>query len=251
MDDNAGIDITSDQLSSEVASLIELGDIDTEIDKLRHGRIRLSERTVVSQLTQQLEAVRKDHAAMSADRDERVTHLEELARLAAVATDRARAIEATATGHDAPSFRDQEAMALEIAALASQASDLEDIELDEMEQIERIDKLLTKSNEEIASLEDKYQVALAALRQVEHTIDSDLERLATRRKVVVGEIGSPWIEEYESLRSHLGDTGVARLVRGTCSGCHLHLSAIELDQIRQRGPSNISHCEQCGRILIP
>ena len=59
------------------------------------------------------------------------------------------------------------------------------------------------------------------------------------------------LARYEQLRSKLGGTGAARLVGGSCSGCHLTLSSMELDRVRKAPPDAVITCEQCGRILVP
>ena len=56
--------------------------------------------------------------------------------------------------------------------------------------------------------------------------------------------------EYDRLRAALGGVAVARLVNGTCQGCHLRLSAVEVDRIRKLSPDEPVHCEECGRLLV-
>ena len=52
------------------------------------------------------------------------------------------------------------------------------------------------------------------------------------------------------LRSRLGGVAVARLVGKTCQGCHLQLSAVEIDRIRRLDVDELVHCEACGRLLV-
>ncbi len=56
---------------------------------------------------------------------------------------------------------------------------------------------------------------------------------------------------YERLRTRLGGIGVARLVGNHCDGCHLALSAVELDHVRHLPEGEVYTCEQCSRILVP
>ena len=48
-----------------------------------------------------------------------------------------------------------------------------------------------------------------------------------------------------------GGTGAARLIGQHCDGCHLELSAVEVERIRAATPDAVVTCEQCGRILVP
>ena len=58
------------------------------------------------------------------------------------------------------------------------------------------------------------------------------------------------IARYEQLRKKLGGTGAARLVGGSCGGCHLQLPAMELDRVKKAPPDAVIYCDQCGRILV-
>ena len=58
------------------------------------------------------------------------------------------------------------------------------------------------------------------------------------------------VAEYDRLRARLGGIGAAPLVNGRCGGCHLSLSASELDALRRQPPDALLCCEQCGRILV-
>jgi uncharacterized protein len=52
------------------------------------------------------------------------------------------------------------------------------------------------------------------------------------------------------LRHDLGGIAVARLVGTNCGGCHLTLSAVELDRIRHEPGDAVVICEECGRLLV-
>ena len=58
------------------------------------------------------------------------------------------------------------------------------------------------------------------------------------------------LAEYERLRRELGGVAVARLAGTSCGGCHLSLSAVEVDRIRKTPAGAMVHCEECGRILV-
>ena len=58
-------------------------------------------------------------------------------------------------------------------------------------------------------------------------------------------------ERYELLRARLKGTGAARLIGNHCDGCHLELSAGEVERIRATTPDRVATCDQCGRILVP
>ena len=55
---------------------------------------------------------------------------------------------------------------------------------------------------------------------------------------------------YEGLRGELGGIAVARLVGSVCGGCHLGLSAVEVDRIKKQPPDALVRCDECGRLLV-
>ena len=84
----------------------------------------------------------------------------------------------------------------------------------------------------------------------EAEIDAELDRVLAERAEMVGGLDPAVIERYEQLRHDLGGIAVARLVTGHCGGCHLALSAVELDHIRHEPPDALVLCGECGRILV-
>ena len=81
-------------------------------------------------------------------------------------------------------------------------------------------------------------------------IDAEIDVETTARAASASSVSSELLDNYEKLRSRLGDSGVARLEHGTCMGCHMKMPATELDRIRHQPPDVIVYCEQCGRILV-
>jgi hypothetical protein len=148
------------------------------------------------------------------------------------------------------SFRDQEALAVEMGAVSRRKHDLEDQELEVMEALEPHDAALASViAEEEATLETK-RIVEARIAEEEAAIAAEAGGVADRRAVAAAAVPLALLTEYERLRSHLGGIGVARIVHGTCSGCNLRLSATELDRIHHLAGHTLEHCEQCGRLLV-
>ena len=77
----------------------------------------------------------------------------------------------------------------------------------------------------------------------------DLDRTRAERDGLVGGIDADLLGEYDELRKRSGGIAIARLVSGHCGGCHLSLSAVEIDRIKKLPPEAPAHCEECGRLL--
>ena len=58
------------------------------------------------------------------------------------------------------------------------------------------------------------------------------------------------LADYERIRGTRAGIGIARLEHGTCQGCHIKLSAVELDRIKGLPDDARITCEECGRILV-
>jgi uncharacterized protein len=70
------------------------------------------------------------------------------------------------------------------------------------------------------------------------------------RADIAAAVDAELLERYEGLRHDLGGIAVARLVGTNCGGCHLTLSAVELDRIRHQPDDVVVLCEECGRLLV-
>jgi predicted nucleic acid-binding Zn-ribbon protein len=58
------------------------------------------------------------------------------------------------------------------------------------------------------------------------------------------------LADYEQLRDQFGGVGIARLEGNHCGGCHLALSAVEVDRVRKLPGDARVVCEECGRLLV-
>ena len=58
------------------------------------------------------------------------------------------------------------------------------------------------------------------------------------------------LARYDRLRGNQG-VAVARLNGKRCEGCHLDLSAAEVDEVKEAAAaSGVTDCPQCGRMLV-
>jgi hypothetical protein len=150
----------------------------------------------------------------------------------------------------AGSFRDQEAMVTEIESLMHRKSELEDEELAAMESLVPLDADIARIDAEDGELAEQVAQKGDLLCEAVAELDVELASLREARPLLASNLPSALLEEYERLRARLGGIGAARVVRGSCSGCNLSLASTELDHLRHAPSGTVSHCEQCGRILV-
>ena len=230
-------------------TLLSVQEHDTHIDQAVHRRATLPARTELDQVMRRLAAIEGESSDIEARRRDLGRDQQRLEDEIATLTDKATQHDKMLYSGSITNPRELQAMQDEIAALKRRISQLEDQELELMEQIEPLDADLAR----LAAERDAGDAAAVALRagiaEDEVSIDAELTRLRAERAAAAGDIDADLIAEYETLRTHGGGIGIARLVGGSCGGCHLGLSAVEVDRLKRLPPDEAAHCEECGRLL--
>ena len=227
--------------------LLELQAAETMADQLRHRRGHLAERDQVQSARNAL--VRWDHA-----RSVMRQRLDELTELIERSESTSHDIDAQRTSlHKklktviAP--REAEALQRELAALEQRRSELDDEELAALEEQARLDDDLAAHLRQEPSLRDALMSADAALSAAEADIDGELERIAGRLEGLRSQVDAAVLQRYDRLRTnHV--VAAAPLSGSRCEGCHLDLSAAEVDGVREAAAHGISDCPHCGRLLV-
>lgn len=251
MSDEIGGDDGAPAGSSPLDRLLALQDEDVHADQLAHRRRHLPEQAALDALAAALAALGESTGPARREREALAAREAELERETAEVVARVAAIEERARSGAAASYRDQEAMAAEVAALGRRRAELEEHELEVLEASEPLDGELAAADARCAELEAELEAARSVLAASASEVDGERALVATRRGELAAAVPRDLLAEYEALRAKLGGVGVARLVRGTCAGCHLTLPATEVDRLRHLPAGSVAHCDQCGRILVP
>ena len=120
-----------------------------------------------------------------------------------------------------------------------------------MEEQTRLEAELAELLGQEESLRDTYLAADAAMSAAEADIDGELARAAERIESLRDEVDKKVLKRYDALRkNHV--VAAATLAGSRCDGCHLDLSAAEVDDVKDTAASSdgIADCPQCGRLLI-
>lgn len=229
--------------------LLDVQEHDTAMDQLVHRRSHLPSRAELDQVMAELGALER-----SASEVEETRH--GLGRDQQKLEDEITSLNDKANHHDKALYsgsvtnpRELQAMQDEIASLKRRISQLEDQELELMEQIEPLDQQLAAFATSRTSLDERAAALRAEIAEQEVEIDSELAKVQGERDALVGGIAPELLAEYDGLRKRLGGIAIARLVGGSCQGCHLSLPAVEVDRIKKLSPDEPVHCEECGRLL--
>jgi predicted nucleic acid-binding Zn-ribbon protein len=230
-------------------ALLSVQEHDTTADQLVHRRAHLESRGELDQVMKDLGTLEVTAAEVEARRHELARGQQRLEDEIAALTDKAAQHDKTLYSGTIGNPRELQALQDEIAALKRRISQLEDQEIELMEQIEPLDAELATSVGQRAGLDERGTSLRAQIAEEEVAIEAELERVRAERATIAAAIEPDLLAEYDTLRPHSGGIAIARLVGGSCGGCHLGLSAVEVDRIKKLPPEAPAHCEECGRLL--
>lgn len=231
-------------------SLLAVQAHDTRADQLARRLDTLPERAQLVTVSQQVAEVDGRLATVDVRRGELSRSQQRLEDEIASLTERANQAEKQLYSGSVSNPRELQALQDDIASIRRRISQIEDDELEIMELSEPVDAQraeLEAERERLTAETDRLTGALAA---AEAEIAEELSAVKAERDEAAAGVPDELWAEYDLLRSQLGGIAVARLVGTTCQGCHLQLSAVEVDRIRKLGVDEIVHCEECGRLLV-
>ncbi len=233
------------------ARLLDVQDHDTVIDQLRHRRATLPARAELAAVDRQLGALELRTKEVRLQRDELGSRQAAFEQQIEASRARRDGLEKRLFSGQVVASRELQAMNEEVTHLARHISELEDREIEVMEVLEPLDRELHAGEATRHGLDDDAERLRSAIATAEAEIDAELAAENVARVAAASAVRDDLLARYEQLRAKLGGTGAARLVGGSCSGCHLALSSMELDRVRKAPPDAVITCEQCGRILVP
>jgi predicted nucleic acid-binding Zn-ribbon protein len=230
--------------------LLVLQEHDTSAEQLRHRRATLPVRDQLSAQQQEQADVEQRVAEVQAERDD-------VARTQKRLEDEVAAVEAKVAdvhqklyGGGVTSPRELQALQDDEASLKRHQTNVEDKVIEQMELALPLDDELARLQARRVELDALVATSAAELVELEAEIDLELEAVLAERAELAAALDAAQISTYEQLRHDLGGIGVARLVGSNCGGCHLTLSAVEIDRIRHAPPDELVFCGECGRLLV-
>ncbi len=229
--------------------LLELQRLDSAIDQLTYRRSNLAERAAADAASAALARTTQQISELIARQVALNEAIEQAEHLGSELTTQRERLQAQLRTVSSP--REAEALTHELDTLAARRDELDDAELANLEeQAQVVDDLTTAHRAEI-ELSEGAERSTADLAAAEAAIDQQLADLTVQRSdAVAGVEGGP-LADYEERRARHGGVAVATLEGRRCGGCHLDLSAFELDAVKATPAGEYTDCPQCGRMLIP
>jgi uncharacterized protein len=230
--------------------LLVLQEHDTAVDQLHHRRATLPERGELEALRRELGTSEAELATTQADREEVARTQKRLEDEVATVEEKVASVHQTLYGGSVTSPRELQALQDDEASLKRHQAAVEDKVIEQMELAVPLDERLAALADRRGHLDTEVDRVAAVLADSEAAIDLALESVTAARASVAATVAPDLLARYETLRHELGGIAVARLVGTNCGGCHLTLSAVELDRIRHEPGDVIVLCEECGRLLV-
>jgi predicted nucleic acid-binding Zn-ribbon protein len=231
--------------------LLALQDIDLQIDQAQYRRDHLPERAEASALDTRAKTIAAEMAANGSTLGALAARQDAAEAELATTEERIAAIDKRLYSGAVSATKDLQAMTAEIDHLRERVSGMEDGILLLLDERAPLESALEQRRHELESVTAAHAEATIRLAEAEAEVERELKSLRARRHEAAASVPADLTATYERLRSRLGGIGVARVVGNHCYGCHLTLSAVEVDQLRHLPEGEIYTCEQCSRILVP
>jgi len=226
--------------------LLDVAELDQRSARAEHARKNPPQAARVNELSVLRQAQLRELTLLAGTRDDIQTELGRLEGDVVLVEQRsARDSQRLAT---ATNPKDAVALEQEIASLARRRSSLEDAQLDVMGRLEEAEAAVSAQQALIdVTTAEGAELSSQAKAQIA-TATTELEHLARDRSALTAPLPEALVAEYN--RRAARATGAALLRRGTCEGCRMVLSGIDVNNIRQAAPDEVVSCPECGCILV-
>ncbi len=227
--------------------LLRLQGVDTAIDQARHRKAHLEEQQSLQLATEHLASWTREHHDLDRTIDDATKVLNDCeTRTDEIDATRQR-LEQQLRTVIAP--REAEALQHEIANLVTERGELDETALEAMERQSQAEDAMNELEARETSIRDAVAQAQRQLESVQAELDDAIAALEVDRRGFTLHLPEPLLAQYERIRSKNG-VAAARLHGARCEGCHLDLSAAEVDEVRAADEHAIPECPQCGRLLV-
>ena len=231
------------------ALLIQLQKLDIEISQLNYKLINLPEREQIIAIHTRLENGAVEKGVVETELEDVNIDLRRSEVDVEAVTDRlAKDEKRLSAGLGTP--KELEQIQHEIETLKKRQAELEDGELEIMIRKEAVQKRLdelTSDEDGLKKLELELQARIDSQTQ---ELNSVIAVKADERMKLVPQIDSALVELYEKIRNSSDGVGAALLIGNKCDGCHMVITAVELDKIKGLPDDEVCRCEECRRILV-
>ena len=235
---------------SALEQLLVVQERDAAIDVLVHRRETHPARAALVEVDAAIGAVDQRLVGARAARDDVAARQAAFEADATSASQRAQEIDKRMYSGTVSATRDLMAMGEEVKHLKERQAELEEHALEAMVELEPLDAEVSRLESERAALEARRAELVAELAAAESEIDAAIAAEQSARAEQTAGVPAELLTTYDRLRQRSAGVGAARLVGGSCTGCHLTLPSAEVERIKRLPADEVVFCDSCGRILV-
>ncbi len=136
----------------------------------------------------------------------------------------------------------------EVEMLKGQRRQFEDAELKIMLELDEANRSLQEVSQKLATDESEWNGQQERLAVERDELSRHLDALSVERDRLAAQVDAPSLATYQRIRESRQGIAVATVSRGTCTGCRITITAIDLQ--RARAGRDLIFCQSCGRILL-
>jgi hypothetical protein len=134
----------------------------------------------------------------------------------------------------------------EIARFEDDVRKIEDRELELMEEAEKVKVIVADADAQAKAVKAQVERQIADLNTKIQSVEKQLTDVEAERARLAAGVDEDLFDTYERLFKNKGEAVVA-LEHEVCAGCHMKVIPQTVGSVRAR--KEVTHCEQCGRIL--
>ncbi len=232
----------------DLRALFDVQRLDTAINQARHARANLPELAVQTSAAGKLGTIRARSGDLSREQGTLESEMAAIEkRDAEIATHLAR-LEKQLKTVIAP--REAEALQHQMKNLTFERESADERGLAILDASSVAETALIETRAADAEAARELAAAEASLRDAEKEADRVIAELSVARADLVASIDASDLAEYERLRATHSGVAIAEIKHGVCGGCHMDISASELDAIKRLPADQFAECPNCTRLLL-
>jgi predicted nucleic acid-binding Zn-ribbon protein len=240
----------SSATSETLEKLMLIQERDNAIVALRHQCDNLPERKQIKELDNEKNHLQERKESAFKDLSIKEQDQQRLEDEVKAIEERVAEQEVNLYGGDVTAIKDLQAIQGDIAGLNERKRLVEDQIIEAMEQIEPVNIFLEFLIDDEGAIEEKISELATTLELNEANFKEQIKKTEIERSGLTGDIPPEMFTLYTAIRSRPGSVGIAYLMGRTCKGCHLDLSAVEVDRLKKLPADELINCEECGCILV-
>lgn len=222
--------------------------VDTALDQARHAAVNLPERVAVDEASRRLGSLRSRIGDLLREQGTLASELAGIEKRDTEIAAQLAKLEKQLRTVIAP--REAEALQHEIRNLTIERGSADERGLQILEESGVTDTALAEARTDEAEAERVLAEAEAVLREAEREAERVIEELSSGRATLVASIEQSDLATYERLRASHAGVAIAEITHGVCGGCHMDISAGEMDAIKRLPADQVAECPNCTRLLL-